>query len=132
MRAVAVSSLPGAEIARHFREHHETAKAPRGESYDKRYTPSTFISENRDGSFRVGWITRGAQYECVREFENLAEAATDYLLFSLGKCRWTPTKESEISFDTGVAPDLLTGRAGSLESLNHSASLKFQTDSEPA
>jgi len=91
-RAVAVSGLPSSEIAKYFRDHPETAKALLGESYDKRYTPSTFISENGDGSFRVGWFTRNAQYECVRDFENLADAATDYLLFSLGKSRWTPTK----------------------------------------
>lgn len=91
-RAVDVSVLPGAEIAKYFRDHPETAKALLGESCDKRYTPSTFISENGDGSFRVGWFTRNAEYECVRDFENLADAATDYLLFSLGKSRWTPTK----------------------------------------
>jgi hypothetical protein len=92
MRAVAVSDLSGPEIVKYLREHPETAKALLGESYDKRYTPSTFIFENGDGSFRVGWLTRGAQHECVKEFENLADAATDYLLFSLGKSRWTPTK----------------------------------------
>lgn len=84
-RAMAVSVLPAAEIARYFREHPETAKAPLDESYDKRYSPSTFISESGDGSFRVGWCTRDAQYECVKECENLPDAATDYLLFSLGK-----------------------------------------------
>ncbi len=90
-RAVDVSSLPGAEIAKYFREHPETAKALVDECSDKRYTPSTFISGG-DGSFRVGWFTRNAQYECVRDFDNLADAATDYLLFSLGKSRWSPTK----------------------------------------
>jgi hypothetical protein len=90
--AVALFDLPGAEIVKYFREHPGTAKALLGESDDKRYTPSTFISENGDGAFRVGWFTRDAQYECVKEFQNLADAATDYLLFSLGKGRWTPCK----------------------------------------
>jgi hypothetical protein len=90
--AVALSDLPGAEIAKYFCEHPGIAKALLGESYDKRYTPSTFISENGDGAFRVGWFTRDAQYECVKEFQNLADAATDYLLFSLGKSRWTPSE----------------------------------------
>jgi hypothetical protein len=36
-----------------------------------------------------GWI---ATYHCVREFSTLADAATDYLPFSLGKGRWTPQK----------------------------------------
>ena len=90
--AVALSDLPGVEIAKYFREHPGTAKDLLGESYDKRYAPSTFISENGDGAFRVGWCTRDAQYECVKEFQNLADAATDYLLFSLGKSRWTPNE----------------------------------------
>lgn len=90
--AVALSDLPGSEIAKYFCEHPSIAKALLGESYDKRYTPSTFISENGHGTFRVGWLTRGAQYECVKEFQNLADAATDYLLFSLGKSRWTPSE----------------------------------------
>src|SRR5690242_15542051 len=59
--AVALSGLPGAEIAKYFRAHPGIARALLGESYDKRYTPSTFISENGDGSFRVGWFTRDAQ-----------------------------------------------------------------------
>lgn len=56
-------------------------------SYDKRCTPSTFIEEV-NGGFRVGWYS--SQYECMREFSNMPDAATDYLLFSLGKGRWTP------------------------------------------
>ena len=93
-KAVAISELPGQEIAKYFREHPSAAKDLLGESYDKRYTPSTFISENGDGSFRVGWFTRDSQSECVKEFQSLADAATDYLLFSLGKCRWTPSKKN--------------------------------------
>ena len=38
---------------------------------------------------------RDAQYECVKEFENLANVATDYLLFSLGKGRWNPREQTE-------------------------------------
>jgi hypothetical protein len=90
-RALAVSDLPGTEIAKYFREHPAVAKALVDESSDKRYTPSTFMTESADGSFRVGWFTKDVRYECAREFENLADAATDYLLFSLSKSRWTPT-----------------------------------------
>ena len=92
--AVNISHLPGTEIASYFRDHPGIARGLVIESQDKRYTPSTFISENTDGSFRVGWFTRDAKYECVKQFANLADAATDYLLFSLGKSRWTPS-ESE-------------------------------------
>lgn len=85
-----IAELPPSEIAEHFRQHPKIAQDLLGESYDKRFTPSTFIEE-KNGGFRVGWFTRDVQYECVRQFSNLADAATDYLLFSLGKGRWTPT-----------------------------------------
>jgi hypothetical protein len=89
--AIALFELPAGEIESYFREHADIARALLGESYDKRYTPSTFIEE-KGNRFRVGWFTRGAKYECVQEFSTLADAATDYLLFSLGKGRWTPPK----------------------------------------
>ncbi|MCI0351138.1 MAG: hypothetical protein L0Z53_17070 [Acidobacteriales bacterium] len=89
--ANALSDLPPAEIVKHLREHPETATALISESYDKRYSPSSFIMEDGDG-FRVGWVTGNAKYECVLEFSDLADAATDYLLFSLGRGRWTPGK----------------------------------------
>jgi len=63
------------------------------ESYDKRFTPSTFIKEDGKG-FSVGWYSRKLEYECVREFSSLADAATDYLIFSRGKSRWTPEPDS--------------------------------------
>jgi hypothetical protein len=89
--AKAISELPGSEIAAFLRKHPETAKALLSESYDKRFTPSSFIEEEGDG-FKVGWFTRAAKYECVQEFSDLADAAADYLMFSLGKGRWTPPK----------------------------------------
>ena len=89
--AIEVSQLPPSDIAKYFREHAEIAGALLGESYDKRFTPSSFIQERGNG-FRVGWFTRNAKYECVQEFSTFADAATDYLLFSLGKGRWTPQK----------------------------------------
>ena len=58
------------------------------ESCDKRYSPSTFITEQGDG-YLVGWVSSREGYLAQRRFSNLADAATDYLLFSLGKGRWT-------------------------------------------
>jgi len=87
--AKAISGTPAPDIANYFRAHPEAAKALLYESYDKRFTPSTFIEEN-DGEFRVGWFTRDRKYECLKSFSSLADAAKDYLLFSLGKDRWTP------------------------------------------
>src|ERR1700752_2193508 len=89
--AKAISNLPASEIAIYFRQHPETAKALLLASYDKRSSPSSFITEEGNGIFRVGWYSTGTGYECVRDFSDLADAATDYLLFSLGKTRWTPS-----------------------------------------
>jgi hypothetical protein len=89
---MAISDRPSSEIARYLHEHPETAKALLSESQDKRFTPSSFISEEADG-FSVGWFTRDAKYECVQKFSELPDAATDYLLFSLGKSRLMPTGE---------------------------------------
>lgn len=82
-----ISRLPAARIVKHFRENPLTAERLLAESYDKRFTPSTFIEEE-SGTFKVGWYS--TQRECVREFSSLADAATDYVLFSLGRGRWTP------------------------------------------
>jgi len=87
--ANAVADLAPADIVAYFRDHPETAEALLHESQDKRFTPSSFIQEANSG-FEVGWFTRKAEHECVRTFATLADAATDYLLFSLGKGRWTP------------------------------------------
>ena len=93
--AKALANLPPKDIARYFGEHPEVAKDLLNECADKRYTPSTFISED----FTVGWFSRSPvdqKYSrtCVRRFSNLADAATDYLLFSLGKDRWNPQSSS--------------------------------------
>jgi hypothetical protein len=92
--AKAVAGLPPADIAIHFRDHPEDAKSLLNESYDKRFTPSSFIEE-KGGGFSVGWFSSRFEHECIREFPNLADAATDYLLFSLGKGRWTPPETAD-------------------------------------
>jgi len=80
--------LPPEQIASFFRSNPEVARALLNESYDKHYTPSTFIEERGNG-FRVGWVPRKEPgLQCVNDFDNLADAATDYLLFSKGVGRW--------------------------------------------
>jgi hypothetical protein len=86
-----ICNLQAREIAEFLRANPGTARALLHESYDKRFSPSTFIEQTAAG-YRVGWFTRNAEYECVQEFSNLADAATDYLLFSLGTARWTTGK----------------------------------------
>jgi hypothetical protein len=92
--ALAVAELPPAEIATYFRHHPEIAERLLFESYDKRCTPSTFITEESYG-FSVGWSSSRSSYVYTKQFSNLADAATDYLLFSLGKGRWTTSETAD-------------------------------------
>lgn len=48
-------------------------------SYDKRYSPSTFIEEHANG-YRVGWYDKNREQE--RYYDKFYEAATDFVLFS--------------------------------------------------
>jgi len=81
-----ISHLSGHEIAEYFRENLSIANQLLTESYDKRYGPSTFMAEEGNG-YRVGWYSNG--YKCEKRFTSLADAATDYVLFSLGRERWS-------------------------------------------
>jgi hypothetical protein len=90
--AIAMSDLSPSEIVAYFRKEPDTAERLLSESYDKRCSPSTFITEVTDG-YSVGWFSSESGPQCERRFSNLADAATDYLLFSLGKGRWTPSKD---------------------------------------
>ena len=83
-----ISRRPAPEIADYFRQNPSVAHDLLNESSDKRFTPSTYISEMAN-DYSVGWISRRTGYQCEQRFETLADAATDYLLFSLGKGRWT-------------------------------------------
>jgi hypothetical protein len=84
-----ILQLDPPEIAVFFRKHPKIAEDLFCESGDKRYSPSTFFTR-RGSKFAVGWFTRKSTEEVVREFDDLADAATDYLLFSRGICRWDP------------------------------------------
>ena len=53
-------------------------------SYDKRFTPSTFLEEV-SGGYRVGWFHR--ERKRVRSFSRPEDAGADYLLFSFGRGR---------------------------------------------
>lgn len=87
--AKAISNRAPQEIADYFRQHPSVAQDLINESSSKRFTPSTFISEMAN-DYGVGWISRRNGYQCEKRFATLADAATDYLLFSLGKGRWSP------------------------------------------
>jgi hypothetical protein len=79
-----VAELPPAEVVSYFRAHAEAANRVLGQSYDKRYSPSTFVEE-ADGGYRVGWFDRERQH--VQRFADFSEAVADYILFSFGKGR---------------------------------------------
>lgn len=91
--ATSLAELPPAEIVIYFRNNPNAARDLLLESGDKRFTPSTFI-EGRGKTYRVGWLSSAIKFECEASFQNLADAATDYLLFSLGKSRWLPHKSA--------------------------------------
>lgn len=87
--AKGLADLAVSAIVEYFRENPDMASRLLAESYDKRFTPSSFIAEEGE-RFKVGWFSRRCRYECVQEFATLADAATDYFLLSLGRGRWTP------------------------------------------
>ena len=79
-----VADLPAAEVVAFFRAQPESAQRVLGQSYDKRYSPSTFVEE-ADGGYRVGWYDRSRQH--MRQFSDFSEAVADYLLSSFGRGR---------------------------------------------
>jgi hypothetical protein len=77
-------TLSPADLVDYFRANPHSATRLLQQSYDQRYTPSTFIEET-DSGYRVGWFDRERMH--VRHFGDIAEAAADYLLFSFGRGR---------------------------------------------
>jgi hypothetical protein len=72
------------EIVSHFCRDIASAHSLVSHSCDKRFTPSTYLEEI-SGGYEVGWYDR---FRCHRQqYSDLAEAATDYLLFSFGRGR---------------------------------------------
>jgi hypothetical protein len=109
--AAQLAQRPPAEIAAYFREHPADAKQLCVECGDKRWTPSTYIDASR-GVYHVGWLSREIRRNCEAVFDNLADAATDYLLFSLGKSRWTPRrnnapKDTSIVYNSGASDEAI-------------------------
>jgi len=67
------------ELVAYLFENPETCEKILTDSYDKRYTPSSFIAEV-PGGYSVGWFDHSRSQ--VRTFTNLHEAAADYVLLS--------------------------------------------------
>jgi hypothetical protein len=79
------------ELLSFLKVHPETCKTLLYDSYDKRYSPSTFIEEIKNGEYRVGWVTRNENplITQIRVFPTPWEATADYVLVSWGFPRLT-------------------------------------------
>jgi len=77
------------DLVKYLETHPEICKILLNDSYDKRYTPSTFIEQKQD-NYRVGWVPSGqSPINQIRVFSSFAEATADYVLFSWGFPRLT-------------------------------------------
>ncbi|MDY7094537.1 MAG: hypothetical protein SX243_16320 [Acidobacteriota bacterium] len=74
---------PG-EIVTYFRSYSDVAERILRQSHGERSMPSTFLREV-GGGYRVGWFDDAEGH--VQDWDDLAEAAADYLLFSFGRGR---------------------------------------------
>jgi hypothetical protein len=82
-------NFTASELVKYLEIHPEICETLLNDSYDKRYTPSTFIEQKQD-KYRVGWVPSGqSPINQIRVFSSFAEAATDYVLFSWGFPRLT-------------------------------------------
>jgi hypothetical protein len=75
------------ELILYLENHPEKCEELLCDSYDKRYSPSTFIEEWKN-KYRVGWSGSGDDRQ-LRVFPSFFEAAADYVLFSWGLPRLT-------------------------------------------
>jgi hypothetical protein len=87
------------DLIQYLKAHPETCTALLLGSYDKRYSPSTFIEEWKDNQYRVGWVTSAGNPLIIqiRVFSSFAEATADYVLFSWSFPRLT--KEQAIWYE---------------------------------
>jgi hypothetical protein len=71
------------DLIAYLKEHPDTCRALLLNSYDKRWTPSTFIEEWHNNQYRVGWVPSGENaINQIRVFSDFTEATADYVLFS--------------------------------------------------
>jgi hypothetical protein len=67
------------DLINHLRTNRKDCDRLLSESYDKRFTPSTFIEETGTG-YSVGYFDK--KREEVKTWDNIIEATADYLLLS--------------------------------------------------
>ena len=89
--AITLSTLPPSEIADYFEQHPEAVADLIGESEDKRYSPSTFVTR-KPSDFRVGWFSTTEGEQCVKTLQTVR--CRDRLLVILaGKRQMARTRE---------------------------------------
>ena len=87
------------ELIKYLAVHPETCNILLNDSYDKRYSPSTFIEEWQN-KYRVGWVPSGQNpINQIRVFSSFAEATADYVLFSWGFPRLTKEQANWYEID---------------------------------
>ena len=83
-----VATLSPTDLVAYFSANPQAARRVLQQSYDKRYSPSTFIEETH-GGYQVGWFDRDRAH--LVHFTELEQAVADYLLFSFGRGRLRTT-----------------------------------------
>jgi hypothetical protein len=81
------------EVVAHFRANPKECQLVIRMSYDKRYSPSTYVQEVGK-RYHVGWYSSG--YKAVRIHDEFAAAIADFVLFSFGKPRLATGKDEEV------------------------------------
>jgi len=71
------------QLLEYLVKHPKTCQRLFDDCGDKRYSPSTFITMNKKGKYFVGMLGWDVVERDVETFDTLAEAVTDYVLFSL-------------------------------------------------
>ncbi len=84
-RAKEYLAFTSIELIEYLQAHPEICTTLLNDSYDKRYSPATFIEQWKD-KYRVGWVASAGEPSInqIRVFSSFAEAAADYVLFSWG------------------------------------------------
>ncbi len=75
-------SFTDTDLIAYLRLHPNECRDLLHDSYNKHYSPATFIEEVEGGQYHVGWAGHGR--EQVHVFSTLAEATADYVLFNWG------------------------------------------------
>lgn len=89
------------EVVAFFRANPKQCQLVIRMSYDKRYSPSTYVQEVGK-RYHVGWYSGGDK--AVRIHDEFAAAIADFVLFSFGKPRLTTGEDGEVPTTPRTVP----------------------------